>query len=84
MYTLSENCPINEVCVQGGKGLTKLKELATPEQMYNHVRLFKHRHAVGVHAPGVQGDGPGSGRGGSGGHRVTSFGSGSVGLIGVP
>lgn len=42
MYTLSENCPINEACVQGGKGLTKLKELATPEQMYNHVRLFKH------------------------------------------
>jgi len=42
MYTRSENCPQLETCVQNGKGVCKLKELATPEQMYNKARLFKH------------------------------------------
>lgn len=42
MYTLSESCPRRETCIQNGKGLTKMKDLATKEQMYNHARLFSH------------------------------------------
>ncbi len=42
MYTRSKDCPYTEAAVQNGKGLAKLKELATPEQMYNRARLFKH------------------------------------------
>ncbi len=42
MFTRSENCARTEAGIQGGKGLVKLKELASPEQMYGHCRLFKH------------------------------------------
>ena len=42
MYTLSENCPRREACIQNGKGMAKLKDLATKEQMYDHARLFSH------------------------------------------
>lgn len=42
MYVRSENCPRNTACVQNGKGVAKMKELAAPEQMYHKVRLFKH------------------------------------------
>ena len=42
MYTLSNDCPRRESCVQNGKGITKMKDLATKEQMYGHCRLFSH------------------------------------------
>ena len=42
MYTLSENCPRKDVCVQNGKGLVHIKELTDKEGLYNHGRLFAH------------------------------------------
>lgn len=42
MVTLSENCPRKEACVQNGKGMAKMKVLATPEELYHHGRLFNH------------------------------------------
>ena len=42
MYTLSENCPRKDVCVQKGKGLVHIKELTDKEGLYNHGRLFAH------------------------------------------
>ena len=42
MYTLSENCPRKDVCVQNGKGLIHIKELTDKEGLYNHGRLFAH------------------------------------------
>ena len=42
MYTLSENCPRKDVCVQKGKGLIHIKELTDKEGLYNHGRLFAH------------------------------------------
>ena len=42
MYTLSENCPRRQAQVQNGKGLIRMKDLATREQMYDRARLFSH------------------------------------------
>lgn len=42
MFTLSENCPRKEVRVQNGKGMAKMKSLATREELYEHGRLFAH------------------------------------------
>lgn len=42
MYTLSDQCFRRECVVQNGKGQVQIKELATPEQMYNKARLFSH------------------------------------------
>jgi len=42
MYTLSDQCPRREANVQHGKGIVKMKDLATKEQMYDHARLFTH------------------------------------------
>ena len=42
MYTLSENCPRKDVCVQNGKGFVHIKELTDKEGLYNHGRLFAH------------------------------------------
>ena len=54
MYTLSENCPRKDVCVQNGKGLVHIKELTDKEGLYNHGRLFAHvtiepGHSIGDH-----------------------------------
>ena len=42
MYTLSENCPRKEICVQNGKGMVNIKELTDKEGLYGHGRLFAH------------------------------------------
>lgn len=42
MYTLSENCPVKEACVQNGKGLIVMKHLTDAEGLYGHGRLFAH------------------------------------------
>lgn len=42
MFTLSSQCPRQEVKVCDGKGTVKMKELATAEQLYNHASLFSH------------------------------------------
>ena len=34
MYTLSENCPRKDVCVQNGKGLVHIKHLTDKEGLY--------------------------------------------------
>ena len=40
MYTLSENCPRKDVCVQNGKGLIHIKDLTDKEGLYGHGRMF--------------------------------------------
>ena len=42
MYTLSENCPRKDVCVQNGKGLIHIKDLTDKEGLYGHGRMFAH------------------------------------------
>ena len=42
MYTLSDNCPRREGPVAEGKGIVRIKDLATREQMYGHARMFSH------------------------------------------
>lgn len=42
MFTLSSQCPRQELKICDGKGTVKLKELATKEQLYNHASLFSH------------------------------------------
>ena len=42
MYTLSENCPRKDVCVQNGKGLIHIKLLTDQEGLHGHGRLFNH------------------------------------------
>ena len=42
MYTLSENCPRKDVCVQNGKGLIHIKDLTDKEGLYGHGRMFSH------------------------------------------
>jgi len=42
MFTRSEDCSRREANVQKGKGIVKMKDLATKEQMYGHARLFSH------------------------------------------
>ena len=42
MYTLSENCPRKDVCVQNGKGLVHIKHLTDKEGLYGHGRMFAH------------------------------------------
>lgn len=42
MYTLSENCPRKDVCVQNGKGLIHMKLLTDQEGLHGHGRLFNH------------------------------------------
>lgn len=42
MYTLSENCPVKDVCVQNGKGLIHIKELTDKAGLYGHGRMFAH------------------------------------------
>ena len=40
MYTLSKNCSCKDHQVADGKGLCHSKSLATPEQLYQHARVF--------------------------------------------
>ena len=42
MYTLSENCPRRDTCVQNGKGLIHIKDLTDKEGLYGHGRMFAH------------------------------------------
>ena len=42
MYTLSENCPRRDACVQNGKGLIHIKDLTDKEGLYGHGRMFAH------------------------------------------
>lgn len=42
MYTLSENCPTRDICIQNGKGLVHLKDLTDKEGLYGHGRMFAH------------------------------------------
>lgn len=54
MVLSSKDCPRREACIQGGKGIVKMKDLATPEQMYQNARLFTHIHldpgcSIGYH-----------------------------------
>ncbi|MBE6995131.1 MAG: cupin domain-containing protein [Ruminococcaceae bacterium] len=42
MYKRSENCPMKDICVQNGNGLTHIKELSDRAAMYDHARMFAH------------------------------------------
>ena len=42
MYTLSENCPRVDTCVQNGQGLIHIKHLTDKEGLYGHGRMFAH------------------------------------------
>ncbi|MDD3346188.1 cupin domain-containing protein [Oscillibacter sp.] len=42
MYTLSENCPARDFCIQNGKGLVHVKDLADKAGLYGHGRMFAH------------------------------------------
>ena len=42
MYTLSENSPRRDACVQNGKGLIHIKDLTDKEGLYGHGRMFAH------------------------------------------
>ncbi len=54
MVTRSDDCPRRKANLAGGNGLLDCKVLATPEQMYNHARMFNHvtiapGHSIGNH-----------------------------------
>ena len=49
MYTLSENCPRKDVCVQNGKGLIHIKDLTDKEGLYGHGRMCRILCDVPVH-----------------------------------
>lgn len=54
MYQLSEDCPIREIQIAGGKGLIRLKDLAAKDAMYSHARMFAHvvvppKCSIGTH-----------------------------------
>ena len=42
MYTLSENCPRRDACIQNGKGTVNIKDLTDKEGLYGHGRMFAH------------------------------------------
>lgn len=42
MYLPSEECPRRESAVHGGDGTILFKDLAAPEQLYHHCRMFSH------------------------------------------
>lgn len=54
MIIKSEECARRKANLAGGNGLLDCKILATPDQMYNHVRVFNHvtiapGHSIGDH-----------------------------------
>ncbi len=54
MIMYSDECPRRKKNVCDGNGLIEFKDLATPEQMYNHARIFSHviiqpGHSIGDH-----------------------------------
>jgi len=42
MYQRSEDCHREDQNIRGGNGLTHIKVLATPDQMYGKARIFNH------------------------------------------
>ncbi len=54
MVIRSNQCPVKDVCLREGKGTVNIKDLSTPEHLYNHGRLFAQisvepGHSIGLH-----------------------------------